>query len=126
MTQYEVGYGKPPKKTRFQKGRSGNAAGRPKGAKNFLTALQDALYEEVFVTENGRQRKISKLQAVVTQLVNRAAGGDLKAIERVSKLTLLLEEKESADTSSGVIDPRADHSLLETLTKRLRSPKDVE
>ena len=36
---YEVGYGKPPKETRFRKGQSGNPKGRPKGAKNKAPAL---------------------------------------------------------------------------------------
>ena len=31
----EVGYGKPPRETRFVKGRSGNPRGRPPGAKSF-------------------------------------------------------------------------------------------
>ncbi len=30
---YEVGYGKPPSRTRFRSGQSGNPRGRPKGTK---------------------------------------------------------------------------------------------
>ena len=40
---YEVGYGRPPRHTRFAKGQSGNPRGRPCGAKNFTTLLEEAL-----------------------------------------------------------------------------------
>ena len=50
---YEVGYSKPPRHTRFVKGQSGNPRGRPPGAKNFATLLSEALNETVIVTENG-------------------------------------------------------------------------
>ena len=42
---YEVGYGKPPRHTRFTKGQSGNPRGRPPGAKNLKTLLSEALNE---------------------------------------------------------------------------------
>ena len=44
---YEVGYGKPPKHTRFQPGQSGNPRGRPKGTKNLKTDLEEELSERV-------------------------------------------------------------------------------
>jgi len=34
---YEIGYGNPPKHTRFRPGRSGNPAGRRKGVRNLMT-----------------------------------------------------------------------------------------
>ena len=72
---YEVGYRKPPGHTRFTKGRSGNPRGRSPGTKNLKTLLSDALNELVIVAANGGRRKVTKREAIITQLVNRSASG---------------------------------------------------
>ena len=76
---YEVGYGKPPQHSRFRKGQSGNPRGRPKGSKNLATIVGAALDQKIVVNEGDRHRKITKREAVITQLVNRSAQADLKA-----------------------------------------------
>jgi len=77
---YKTGFGRPPKHTQFRKGESGNPSGRPKGSKN-VHALFDKICEEI-ITVNGATgpRSMTKLKAGITQLVNKAASGDLKAI----------------------------------------------
>ena len=76
---YEVGYGKPPRHTRFRKGQSGNPRGRPKESKNLATLLKEALNEHVIVAENGGRRKITMREAIIKQLVKRSATADLRA-----------------------------------------------
>src|SRR6202035_5937958 len=93
---YEVGYGKPPRHTRFVKGQSGNPRGRPSGTKNFTTLLNEALNETVIVTENGGRRKVSKRQAILTQLVNRSATADLRAIKLLFDIVRDLEHPTEA------------------------------
>ena len=78
---YDVGYCKPPCHSRFKKGQSANPRGLPSGSKNLKTLLNEALNEPVVVTEGGGRRKISKREAIVTQLVNRSATADLRALK---------------------------------------------
>jgi hypothetical protein len=87
-SDYRVGNCQPPLETRFKKGQSGNPKGRPKGAKNTRTLLQEKLGEKVKVrTPDGRTRKLSKREIGITKLVNRFAEmGDLKTFELLMKM----------------------------------------
>ncbi len=80
-----VGYGRPPRATQFKPGQSGNPKGRPKGSLNLETVLGRALAEKVVIVENGRRRRLSKLQIAVKQLVNKAAAGDPRATQLLLK-----------------------------------------
>jgi hypothetical protein len=92
---YEIGYGKPPAHTKFQKGTSGNPNGRPRGSANVNTLVRRAARERITVTENGRSKTITKLEAVAKQLVNRAVAFDPRAV------TLLLPMLAEIDQAEG-------------------------
>jgi len=76
----KVGRGNPPKHTQFPKGVSGNLQGRPKGSKNLRTLVLEAADHPITVEIDGKQRKISTLQATTLQLANKAAKGDAKSM----------------------------------------------
>ena len=120
---YEVGYGKPPRTTRFKKGQSGNPRGRRSGSKNLSTLLSEALNEPVIVTENGRRRKITKREAIVREVVNYSARPDLRAVRIVFELLRDIEgqsEPASPETSAFTT---ADEEVIEQLKARLNRNK---
>lgn len=89
--EYEVGYRMPPRSSQFTPGRSGNPKGRPRGSRNASTLLDEALKERVTVSENGRRRKVTKLEVILKQLVNTAAKGDHRATRLLLEWTERLE-----------------------------------
>jgi len=115
---YEVGYGKPPRDTRFPKGQSGNPRGRPPGAKNLKTLLSEALNEPVIVTENGGRRKVTKRQAIVTQLVNRSAPADFRAIKILLDIVRDIERQTEPTAPETSDFSEADEKVLEQIKAR--------
>ena len=78
-TDIEVGYQKPPERTRFKKGQSGNPKGPPHGTKNLKTDLNEEAQEQILVREGASPMKISKQRAVVKTLFARTLKGDARA-----------------------------------------------
>ena len=75
---YEVGYGKPPTTTKFQKGKSGNPSGRPKRTYgheeplDFQKELIAELKSLMTINEAGNKKRVSKLQALAKAVVARS------------------------------------------------------
>jgi len=115
---YEVGYGKPPKATQFNKGQSGNPKGRPKGARGLKTDLKAELNERVTISENGRSRKLTKQQLMFKQLGTKAASGDLKAISKLAELAISLLGPEDEIPESASRLSHEDEAILQQFIER--------
>lgn len=118
--EYEVGYGKPPKEYQFKKGQSGNKKGRPKNSKNTYVLLDEILSQTIPITENGKLMHISKRNALLIQLVNKAVKGDLKALNALLPHMLVVdakeEEKEKIISSLNKDDEEIITNYLKTLS----------
>ena len=90
-----VGYKRPPSDTRFQPGRSGNPAGRPKRRLSFW----DALLAELATAMPGKdpEQARSKLQALVKTLVDSAIAGNARAQSLVLGALARLGDAENSE-----------------------------
>lgn len=87
--EYEVGYKKPPVKTQFKKGQSGNPKGRPKLIKDFKTDLREELESIISVQIDGKTKPITKQQALIKKLLSKALNGELGALKTLTSLIAL-------------------------------------
>jgi hypothetical protein len=110
--EYEVGYGKPPKNRQFQKGMSGNPRGRPKKSQDFHSILMKESRSLIPINENGRRSRISKQEALIKQLLNKAMTGNIPASRIYFGLYLQALERVALVASpqpnkSGKYDPKS-------------------
>ena len=116
---YEVGYGRPPKATCFQPGRSGNPRGRPTGSKNFNTVFSEELAQPVALIEQGKRRRIPKKQAIAKQLINKALGNDPKSMALVVGQINRTEAPREARASLAIDLPQ-NRRVIESIVRRIR------
>jgi hypothetical protein len=92
QTRTTAAQAQPPKHTQFQKGKSGNPRGRPKGARNLSALLKEALDEPI---EQDGQR-MTKLEAAAKQIADNAAAGNPRILQ------MLLTELRRLEAPSAV------------------------
>ena len=100
-----VGYKRPPARTRFRPGRSGNPTGRPKRRPSFRAVL----LAELAATMPGKDPERaggSKLQALVRTLVDSAIAGDARAQSVLISVLARIGEEEEHEAASLMPDDR--------------------
>jgi hypothetical protein len=129
---YEVGYGKPPKRTRFVKGKSGNLRGRPRKDRythrTQRTHLKDDILEmleqRIYLSEQGHTKRITIQRATVKALVNHAIKGHSAAIASIWKLFKHYSLDQEPDHRTMYY--RRTPSLVKLIDKALESVRQYE
>jgi hypothetical protein len=114
-----VGYGRPPKHTRFKPGKSGNPRGRPRKTVDFTgweNPVQKYLLELVTVTIKGKKEKVPVVDALMKMAIGRALGGCTKHLKVLldgsnGLKALIQEQKRQATLADEAIIERARREL---------------
>jgi hypothetical protein len=114
---YTVGYAKPPKSGQFQQGASGNPKGRPKGSKNLATIVLRESRQPVRVNGPEGSRSVTKLEATVMQLGNKAAQGDIRFQREFISLVRTSEDATQAATPHSTRE--RDQKVIDNILRRM-------
>jgi hypothetical protein len=118
MTDYVVGYKKPPQHRQFKKGASGNPSGRPKSTLNVAEIFEKALKAQVTIEENGEKTNVTKMEAAVKRLVDKASSGDMNAFRVLAAFVQSSNDAAAASAAEGSDLKEADRKILEKMLLR--------
>jgi Family of unknown function (DUF5681) len=96
MSEDDVGYGRPPKHSRFKPGNNANPRGRPKRKPAEIAEIIDNVSDgKAEYRERGRTKKATRRELTIRSHVRRALDGNLRSMEAI--LTLRAHAQASSD-----------------------------
>ena len=104
---------------RFPPGQSGNRNGRPRKPKTVSEAIITAMNKTVAANENGRKRRIRKLDATATQIANKGASGDLRAGKMLLDMAAQAEARDGAQAAPEILTI-SDQEILDDFLAQYR------
>ena len=113
---YAIGYGKPPKHSRWQKGQSGNPKGRPRRNRDISALVSTLLAQRVVVRKGKTTKRMSRLDHLLHRVFENALAGDPRLIRMV------LDEARKGEARVEKREPvleAADREVIDALLKRL-------
>ena len=119
-----IGYKRPPVKSRWKKGQSGNPSGRKPGALNLRTDLVAELKEVIQINEGGSARRITKQRALLKSLAARGIQGDARAANLIFNLIIRLIEGDAAPQDESTPVSAQDEAVLAAYVKRVQAKGD--
>jgi hypothetical protein len=78
--EYEIGFGRPPKRTQWKKGESGNGHRKARRAATTAEIIDKMLLAPIEITENGVPRQVTTLEAILLQLWQKELDGNRRAL----------------------------------------------
>lgn len=124
----KVGYGKPPKNTRFREGESGNPNGRPKGAKGLNTLVRKYMTAKVRVRTDSGVKQMSAIEAMILKLLEQAMKGNQRAASKLLDI-YAAAVPDQPKTDAGLQAPvltQTDEAILALYRDQILSEKGVE
>jgi hypothetical protein len=123
----DVGYGRPPKATRYRKGRSGNPRGRPPGDENLLAVFKRMASKRIKIREGEKSRTITMAEAIILQNYNAALKRDQIAMANIIRLAEesgeLIDRSDASQVGSPLMLPVPSKNMHEFLAEFGRTPE---
>jgi hypothetical protein len=114
MSDFKVGYGKPPEHGKFKPGKSGNDKGRPKGRISTARLLEKHLDAKVTISIGGQPKKVSRREALVLSAIGDAFKGNEKIRRHFLDLVLSFDSQLQSDSDS-LVDATQDQTVIDAL-----------
>ena len=84
------------------------------------------LRERVVINEHGRRKTVTKLEAALKQLVNKAASGELRALAQLVVLAQDAEAKQSIPEGREPVLGDLDHEVMDGIMTRFLKRREKE